>query len=101
MSYPAIAQWAGGCLTSRPGKGRRLNPRECHLGLFPTRNRDFGVTNGFGGTSGSRGTSGDIRLWGTSGSRGTSGSEGGARLGTFSHGMRRLNKSLHKGLIWL
>ena len=60
MSYPAIAQWADGCLRSHCGESRGFNPRGCHLGPFPTRNRDFGVTKGSGGI----GHSWDIRLWG-------------------------------------
>ena len=100
-SYLAIAQWVGGCLRSHSGEGRGLNPRGgSHLGLFPARNRDFGVTKGSGGI----GLSWDIRLWGDIRlSRdirlwGTSGSEGGERLGTPSHGTRTLNIGFNKDL---
>ena len=36
ISYPARAQLAGARVASPSGKGRGLNPRECHLGLFPS-----------------------------------------------------------------
>ena len=38
MNYPAIAQWAGGCLTSHSGEGRGLDPRERHVGPGPGAN---------------------------------------------------------------
>ena len=99
MNYPAIAHWAGSCLTSHFGEGRGFNLR-VSFGPFPHRNRDFGVTKGSGGI----GLSGDSRTsgsGGTSGSRGTSSSEGGARLGTPSHGTRTLHTGFNMGSIWL
>ena len=102
MSYPAIAQWAGGCLTRNSGEGRGLSHRGCQLGPFPHWNRDFGDQRLRG-----MGLSWDIRLWGDIGYRRTSGSGGHPALvghlalKAASHGTRRLNKSFYTGLIWL